>query len=128
MNSCVPLSGYIANSSDCDDNDSSVYPGATELCDGLVNDCGAALGPVETDDDGDQRGDEGRQEEKRACHGGYLMMANRPTDSPTSGASTWKRYRPGATSRLSFERRSHGTMPVVNPSCWSVWTRSPVTV
>ncbi|MEN8191466.1 MAG: DUF6443 domain-containing protein, partial [Bacteroidota bacterium] len=31
--------GYVANNSDCDDTDSSVYPGALEVCDGLDNDC-----------------------------------------------------------------------------------------
>jgi len=33
---------------DCDDEDANTYPGAPEVCDGLVNDCGA-LGKVEPD-------------------------------------------------------------------------------
>jgi subtilisin-like proprotein convertase family protein len=31
--------GYVANNTDCDDTQNTVYPGATEICDGLDNDC-----------------------------------------------------------------------------------------
>lgn len=31
--------GYSADNTDCDDTQSTVYPGATEICDGLDNDC-----------------------------------------------------------------------------------------
>ena len=31
--------GYVADNTDCDDTQSTVYPGATEICDGLDNDC-----------------------------------------------------------------------------------------
>jgi predicted outer membrane repeat protein len=30
---------------DCDDQDPEVYPGATERCDGVINDCDAGVGP-----------------------------------------------------------------------------------
>lgn len=32
-------SGYVTDASDCDDTQSTVYPGAEEICDGLDNDC-----------------------------------------------------------------------------------------
>ncbi len=37
--SATKPSGYVSNSSDCDDTDSSIHPGATEVYDGKDNDC-----------------------------------------------------------------------------------------
>ena len=45
--SCSPPSDFVADSSDCDDGDAAVYPGAVELCDGVDNDCD---GLVDADD------------------------------------------------------------------------------
>jgi hypothetical protein len=36
---CAMPSGVVADSTDCDDTDSGVYPGAPELCDGMMDDC-----------------------------------------------------------------------------------------
>jgi cysteine-rich repeat protein len=47
---CTAPSGYVADSSDCDDGDGAVSPDATELCDGVDNDCD---GTVDEDDAAD---------------------------------------------------------------------------
>ena len=40
IESCdVPAGNYVLIGGDCDDNDNTVYPGATEVCDGKDNDC-----------------------------------------------------------------------------------------
>ncbi len=41
--SCSPSIGYVADASDCEDTDPSTYPGATEYCDGMDNDCDGSV-------------------------------------------------------------------------------------
>jgi len=36
---CALPTGYVANSTDCNDTRSDVHPGATEFCDTVDNDC-----------------------------------------------------------------------------------------
>jgi len=43
---CDQPSGYVTDSTDCDDAESTTYPGADEYCDGVNNDCDA-----DTDED-----------------------------------------------------------------------------
>ncbi len=40
---CDQPSGYVANGDDCDDSTASVYPGATDRCNGLDDDCDGAI-------------------------------------------------------------------------------------
>ena len=51
--SCTQPTGYTLDTSDCNDGDDTIYPSATELCDGQVNACGSGLPPDEIDNDGD---------------------------------------------------------------------------
>jgi hypothetical protein len=65
---CTQPSGYVADSSDCDDSDPAQYPGADEYCNGEDDDCDGDIdedgevldGDVfYADSDGDGTGDEG---------------------------------------------------------------------
>ncbi|MBN2799393.1 MAG: hypothetical protein JXX28_09625 [Deltaproteobacteria bacterium] len=49
---CEAPAGYVADLTDCDDLEATVYPGAPERCDGLANTCGA-LPADEADADAD---------------------------------------------------------------------------
>jgi hypothetical protein len=39
LNACDQPAGYVANATDCNDADSTAYPGAPEACDGADQDC-----------------------------------------------------------------------------------------
>ena len=44
----------MADSTDCNDSEATIYPSASELCDGQINDCNSSVLPsAEVDDDGD---------------------------------------------------------------------------
>jgi len=45
--------GFMPCEGDCDDGDGNRYPGATELCNGIDDDCAGGPGLLETDNDGD---------------------------------------------------------------------------
>ncbi len=57
--SCDTIPGYVLNGTDCNDNAMNVYPGATETCNGIDDDCDGVLDDgltfvnYYTDSDGD---------------------------------------------------------------------------
>jgi hypothetical protein len=52
---CAPPAVLVRDDSDCDDADGNIKPGATEICDGVDNDCD---GDMDADDEGYVGGDE----------------------------------------------------------------------
>ncbi len=52
LSSCVQPTGYVADASDCDDDDGAVYPWAEEVCDGIDNDCTGEADDSDTDASG----------------------------------------------------------------------------
>jgi len=59
---CIPPAGHVVDTSDCDDTDATVHPGAVESCNGVDDNCDGALDeglPLFTyyeDTDGDEFG------------------------------------------------------------------------
>ncbi len=45
MSCSVPL-GFVLDGSDCDDQDDAIHPSATEVCDGIDNDCDGEVDPA----------------------------------------------------------------------------------
>ena len=43
VDACFAPPGHVADDGDCDDADASVHPGASELCDGIDNDCDGVI-------------------------------------------------------------------------------------
>ena len=57
----APADGFVTLSGDCDDTNPAINPGATEVCDGIDNNCDGAVDDVNVwyylDEDGDGYGD-----------------------------------------------------------------------
>ncbi|MFH1463365.1 MAG: putative metal-binding motif-containing protein [Pseudomonadota bacterium] len=77
---CSQPSGYVADGTDCDDSAATVYPGATEYCNGVDDDCDGAVDedavdwvhPWYLDRDSDGYGDPTTYVEQCLCPSGYV--------------------------------------------------------
>ncbi|MFW6058125.1 MAG: putative metal-binding motif-containing protein, partial [Persicimonas sp.] len=78
---CSAPSGYVDNDDDCDDSDADIKPGASEVCDGVDNDCDGDVdeGLDETfyaDSDGDGYGDPSDTTQDCSQPSGYVDNAD----------------------------------------------------
>ncbi|RKG77780.1 RCC1 domain-containing protein [Corallococcus terminator] len=94
VQSCRQPSGYVANTVDCNDASAAIKPGASEVCDGLDNDCDTqvdegTLGTWYRDADGDGYGNLNQSTQACSQPTGYVANAG---DCNDGSASTW----PGA--------------------------------
>ncbi len=88
---CSTPSGYVSNSTDCDDNDANNYPGNTEVCDGQDNDCDGQVdeGAGNTyyaDTDGDGYGDSNNSTQACSTPSGYVSNS---TDCDDNDANNY---------------------------------------
>lgn len=88
VSSCSIISGSATNNNDCDDNNNAIYPGATETCNSIDDDCdgstdeGLTFTTYFADADGDSYGDAGTN--TQTCNGqpfGYVSNSNDCNDN-----------------------------------------------
>jgi len=89
MEACSQPAGYVFDSTDCNDGDSSVNPGATEVCNGIDDDCDGSTDEGATttfyyDGDSDGFGDPSTTIEACSPPTGYMDNALDCDDSNSS--------------------------------------------
>ncbi len=95
VEACAAPEGYVTDGGDCDDANAAVYPGATEVCNGIDDDCDARTDEgvrisFYEDADGDGFGDPTRRALRCAAPSGYVRNGS---DCDDANAAVY----PGAT-------------------------------
>ncbi len=95
VSDCSQPSGYVANATDCDDNNSAVNPNAAEVCNSIDDNCNGTtdegvLNTFYADVDGDGYGDASSSTQACSAPSGYVTDA---TDCNDNNAAV----NPGAT-------------------------------
>jgi len=90
----IPQSGYVGNTSDCDDTNGAVNPGATEICNGIDDNCDGTVdegcATYYRDADGDTYGNPADSTTATSQPAGYVANGGDCNDSNAS-------INPGAT-------------------------------
>ena len=89
---CSAPTGFVADSADCGDSDAAVYPGATETCNGIDDDCDSTVDEDDAadaaiwyaDDDADGYGDSSDTSVACAAPAGTVADATDCDDSDSS--------------------------------------------
>jgi len=97
---CVQPSGYVAGSSDCDDGDANVFPGADEYCNGSDDDCDGSVDEADAVDmplwfidyDGDGYGSMALMREQCSQPAGYADNADDCDDASASISPSANEY------------------------------------
>ncbi|MFM7203432.1 MAG: putative metal-binding motif-containing protein [Myxococcota bacterium] len=78
---CNPPAGYVTSNTDCDDTSNTIYPGATETCNGKDDDC-----DLTSDEEGAANSCSGEDTEcaVRTCVGGKCAQAFTASGTPVS--------------------------------------------
>ncbi|MFY2556832.1 MopE-related protein [Corallococcus terminator] len=115
---CSAPAGYVANATDCNDGSAAIRPGATEVCDGLDNNCsGAADEGLATqtwyrDADGDGYGSASNSTVSCRQQTGYVANASDCHDGNAS-------IRPGASETCdSVDNNCNGSVDEGVTSTW----------
>ncbi|MBA3647764.1 MAG: T9SS type A sorting domain-containing protein [Chitinophagales bacterium] len=78
QSACAAPAGYVANNTDCNDNNATVHPGASESCNGIDDNCngttdeGIATSVFYADADGDGYGTPSMSLQRCAAPAGYV--------------------------------------------------------
>ena len=115
--SCVEPTGYAATDGDCDDADLTVFPGASEVCNGVDDDCDGAVDEEAADasnwyldGDGDGYGDPASVAAACDPPSGYVANADDCDDGDAA-------INPDTVWYLDFDGDGHGGSRFTTTSC-----------